>query len=278
MKPIHILLLVLFAVAITTPAVSAATTNITGGASITCKGAWPLVSLGIERFVPVTSAMVYYNWISIGLIVMLGAMASARTTRFIALLIPVIAALLIFLQWFTPASSAHPAQLWGIVVFSALLAVAAYMKGSLHEKFGISGPGSMLFNVVFFIIILQATVGFVNGLDLWQNDTGAVGTTSFSNIDLKTEIETTSTTGGGLNDLIQAGAILLDMAYGVILMFISMGLALIGFSAVLAFIYPWIPATTEGTAFLVLLQIGIYIIYYMAYMRMIYKPVGEGDF
>jgi hypothetical protein len=33
-----------------------------------------------------------------------------------------------------------------------------------------------------------------------------------------------------------------------------------------------------GLAFLGVLQLGIYIIYYMAFMRMVYKPSGEGDF
>jgi len=279
MKALPIFLLVILMIGLIPLPVAAATENVSAGMSVTCKGPYDiLVSLGIENFLPLAQARIYYNWISVALLVMLGAMASSRTTRFISILIPVMAALLMYFGWFTFADPSNPARLFGIIVVGAVLAVAAYMKGSLHERFGIAGPGSMMFNLVFFILLLQATVGFVNSTALWDVDAAPTASTQYSNIDLKTEITAVSGVGGAMTDVTQIGTILTDMAFGCIKMFIAMGLALVAFSVTIGIIYPWIPASEYGIALLLLMQLGIYIIYYMAFMRFVYKPLGEGDF
>jgi len=257
-----------------------ATENVTAGSTVTMKGPFDiLVSLHIEDFLPIAQARLYYNWISVFIIVLIGAFASSRTTRFFGILIPVVAALLVYFGWFTYNDPANPARLMGVIIIGIVLAAAIYMKGSLHERFGIAGPGSMMFNVVFFIIIMQATVGFVNSTDLWGGINAApTGSDQYTNIDLQSEVTTISNTGGALNDLTQMTMILADMALGVLRMFIAMGMALIMFSVVLGVIYPWMVANPMGVSLLVILQLGIYIIYYMAFMRFVYKPVGEGDF
>lgn len=259
---------------------SADTENVSAGISIACKGPYDiLVSLHIEDFLPIAQARLYYNWISVFIIVLIGAFASSRTTRFFGILIPVVAALLVYFGWFTYNDPANPARLMGVIIIGIVLAAAIYMKGSLHERFGIAGPGSLMFNVVFFIIIMQATVGFVNSTELWGGINAApTGSDQYTNIDLKSEITTISNTGGALNDLTQMTMILADMVLGVIRMFLAMGMALVLFSVVLGVIYPWMVANPIGVSLLGVLQLGIYIIYYMALMRFVYKPVGEGDF
>lgn len=278
MKPIYLfgILLLLLLIA----PVSAATTNATSGMTVTCKGAYDiLVSLGIENFIPIAQARIYYNWISVLLLVSVAAMASSRTTRFFGILIPVFAALFIYFGWFTMNDPSRPGQLMGVIIVGVVLAVAVYMKGSLHERFGIAGPGSLMFNIVFYMILLQATVGFVNSTHIW-GDYAASPTPSneYTNIDLKSEVTSISSTGGGLTDVAQMGSVMLDMAFGALKMFISMGIAMAAFTVVLGAMYPWIPANPMGAGLLVIIQVGIYIVYYMAFMRMVYKPVGEGDF
>jgi len=279
MKAFPILLLAVLLVGLVPIPVSAATENVSAVVSVTCKGPYDiLVSLGIENFLPLSQARIYYNWISVAMLVMIGAMASSRTTRFISILIPVMAALFVYFGWFTFADPSNPARLLGIIIVGAVLAVAAYMKGSLHERFGIAGPGSMMFNLVFFIIILQATVGFVNSTALWDVNAAPTASTEYSNIDLKTEITSVSSTGGLLNDISQTTTILTEMAIGCLKMFISMGIALVAFSVTIAIVYPWIASSLYGPALLILLQVGIYAIYYMAFMRIVVKPIGEADF
>jgi hypothetical protein len=279
MKPLPLVLLFVLMLAFI-PVCNAATENVSSGRTVTCKGVTNItVSLGFENVVPMAQARVYYNWISVGLLVMVGAMASSRTTRFVAILVPIFAAMLVFFGWMTAANPKYPEQLWGVIVVTAVLAVAIYMKGSLHEKFGIAGPGSMFFNLVFYIILLQAVVGFVNYTQVWDGINAAPSENNqYTNIDLSAEITDINNTGGLLNEVQQMGNVILDATFGIIKMFIAMGFALCSFYLTMGIIFPWISATTEGAALLLLIQVGIYIIYFMAFMRFIYKPVGEGEF
>ena len=272
-------ILILLVLALLVVPVCAETENLTAGNAVTMKGPFGLlVPLGFENFVPVASVPIYYNWIAFSALMLIGAMASVRTIRFVAFLLPVFAALFIYWGWMTNANPAHPTQLWGMVVVCTLIAAGVYMKGALHEKFGIAGPGSVFFNLVFFIILLEATVGMLNGFELFDFATAPSASNQYTNIDLQTAITSVSGTGGGLNDIVQIGTILTEMAFGVLQMFFAMGAAIVAFSVVVGIIYPWIPAAPQGLAFLVIMQVGIYIIYYMAFMRMVYKPIGEGDF
>lgn len=258
--------------------VSAATENVTAGSSFTCKGPYDiLVSLHIEDFLPIAQARIFYNWISVFAIFLTAAMASQRTTRFLGILVPAAAVLVTYFGWFTMGTVASGTQMWGILVVSVVLAVAVYMKGSLHERFGIAGPGSVMFNIVFYIIILQAVVGFVNSTAIWDINSAPSSSTEYTNIDLQTKITGINENVGIIDILASSANILTELAVGCLQMFVSMGAALVAFSVVLAVIYPWIPASPFGAGLLVLMQLGIYIIYFAAIMRFI-RPSGEGDF
>lgn len=278
MKLIHYLIITAALLLLIAP-VSAATENVSAGMTVTCKGPYDiLVSLGLENVLPLAQARIWYNWISIGLIVMIAAMASSRTTRFVGILIPVMAALTMYFGWFTLNDPANPGKLFGVVVVATVLAVAIYMKDSLHEKFGIAGPGSMMFNIAFYIILLQATVGFVNATAIWDINAAPTTSSEYTNIDLQEEVTNINANVGSSNVLSDAGNLFTEMAFGVIQMFISIAAALIAFAVVLGIIYPWIPASQYGILMLGLIQLGIYIVYFMALMRFIYKPSGEGEF
>lgn len=258
----------------------AAAETIGASNTVTMKGPYDLlVPLGIENFLPIDQARIYYNWISVFLIIVIGVMASSRTTRFLGILVPVVAALCVYFGWFTMNDPAAPeGYLLGVIIIGLVMAVAIYMKGSLHERFGIAGPGSLFFNVVFYIILLQATVGFVNSTHIWGGlNSAPTPTNEYTNIDIAGEIDTINNTGGGLG-IVELGTVLAQLAVGCLQMFLSMGLALAAFSVVLGMIYPWMVQNYMGAGLLTLMQLGIYIVYYMAFMRMVWKPVGEGEF
>lgn len=262
-----------------------ATTNLTAYGAGTSQGPTGiLISLGIETALPnapLSQIYAYYNWISLLVIFMIGAMSTTATKRFFAILVPLMAALMVWFGWLhgTPSITdpTGVVQTWGIIVVCALLGVMIYMKDSLHEKFGIAGPGSLLFNIVFYIIIIQACVGFVNTTAIWEGGS-QVTSNSFSNIDIGQQVTQIGGQGGASNPLLQTGQLLLDMTIGVIKMFITIAEALVGFSVILGMIYPWIPSSAYGPAFLILLQLGIYAVYFMAYMRFIKPTIGEMDF
>lgn len=260
--------------------VSAATENVSAGMSVTGKGPYDiLVSLGIENFVPIAQARLLYNWISILGIVSIAALASSRTTRFFGILVPLFSAMFMYFGWFTMNDPASPGKLWGVVVVASVLAAAVYMKGSLHERFGIAGPGTMLFNVVFFMIILQATVGFVNATSIWNGAQAAVTpTTEYTNIDLKSEMTSVNAGAGAVDTITSTATILLDMAIGCVKMFVAMAMALAAFSVVVGMTYPWIPASLYGAGVLILLQVGIYLMYYMAAIQFFRNSNIGSDF
>lgn len=278
MKAIYLILFVCAVVLLITPA-SATYEVVSAYRDVTYKGPLGiLVSLQFENFIPVSTARIYYNWISVGLITMIAALASARTTRFVGVLLPIFAGLLVYMGWLTNANPSHPEQLWGVIVVTAILAAAIYMKGALHEKFGIAGPGSMLYNIVFYIILLQAVVGFVNSTDLWDYNTAPTASTEYSGFDLGTEVNTLSGTGGASADITELGNFFLTLAFGCLKLFLSIAASLLLFSAVIGVIYPWIPASSYGLGFLVIMQLGIYIVYLTSFIRYASGKAVEGDF
>lgn len=279
MKPIHILLFIAVAAVLLVAPVSATYETVAAYRDVTFKGALGLlVSLQFENFIPIAQARIYYNWISVGLITMIAALASTRTTRFIGVLLPIFAALLCYMGWLTNADPAHPAQLWSVIVITGILAAALYMKGALHEKFGIAGPGSMLYNVVFYIILLQAVVGFVNSTELWEYNTAPTASTEYSGFDLGAEVNSLSGTAGGDLGIAEISNFFLTLAFGCFKLFLSIAASLLLFSGVVGVIYPWIPASEYGMAFLVILQMGIYIVYLTSFIRYASGKAVEGDF
>ena len=99
---------------------------------------------------------------------MLGAMSSKRMTRFFALLIPMFAAMLAFFGWL---HAPNEVATWGVIIMTSIIGVVTYMKGSLRENFGGGGPGNLIVNLVFYLIILQTCVGLVLLQDVWTNPT-----------------------------------------------------------------------------------------------------------
>lgn len=261
-------------------AVSAATENVSAGSSLVCKGPYDiLVSLGIEYILPITQARVFYNWISVIGLTCIAAMASQRTTRFFGILVPVFAALFMYFGWFTMNDPASPEKLWGVVVIATVIAVAVYMKGSLHERFGIAGPGAMVFNVVFYIIILQAVVGFVNSTAIWSGAQAAPSTTSeYTNVELTQKMTDVNENAGAIDTLSADASMLMGLAIGVIKMFVSMAFALAAFTVVIGLLYPWIPSSIYGAGFLVLMQLGIYLMYYIGAMAFFRNSTVGADF
>jgi len=247
------------------------------------------VSLGIENIpgIALDTAIAYYNWISLGLIFLLGAMSSKRMTRFFSILIPVFAALLVYIGWM---HSPNPATTWSIIIVCGLLGVITYMKGSLKENFGGSGAGNLLLNIVFYIIILQVCVGVINATGLWTQggggnilDNTSTDQTYALNADLTKSVPAMSQTGGLYNTVKSAATMASQIIWGCAMMLVSIIESLAVFSVVLLQMYPWITAPdgggTLGVLFLGALQLGIYFVYTMYFITLFgNKPLENTAF
>jgi hypothetical protein len=270
MKPIQLIIIILFGLMLLVPIVSAADeyTEVQRGA--TMKN-YVLVSLGFENIpgVTLTKATSFYNWVSVGFLFLVGSMSSKRMTRFFAMLIPIFAGMFVYLGWL---QSPTPAATIGVIAMCGILGVVVYMKGSLKENFGTGGPGSLVMNIMFYMMILQAVVGLVNVSGVWVHDSNVnSGMTSSSysngiqnapNADLSVSIEAASVGAGkGSTLLDSAGIMLKGLTSGFFTIIEMLAVALGGFSTLLLAIFPWLYQIPLAVQTLALFQIGIYACY-----------------
>jgi PKD repeat protein len=241
------------------------------GATVTGKGPnGVMVDLGLP-------SLNWYRWISVCILFMMGAMASQRTKQFWALLIPVFAALFLWFGWFTGTSSTA-----GIITLCVVLGAIVYMKSSLREKFGVGGPGTMLLNIVIYLLILQACVGFINGLNVWTdagfgNQATAV-VNQWSNIEIS-DISDLQNTGGWLVSAIATAEFFADMLLSAAFVFLNILFSIVTIYPTVQLLFPWMLASPQTIAFLALLQLGIWILYAKFMFDYFAKPsYGTDDF
>jgi hypothetical protein len=165
---------------------------------------------------------------------------------------------------------------YGMLCFSAIIAVAIYMNDSLHMNFGIPGPGSKFLNIVFFMIILQSVVGFVNTSAIWGDNVG-VQTADYSNVDLQAEVTSMSNSGGLLTDALSALTVLADIAISVIKVFISIVVSVFLFGVAILLIFPFLN-TPLVVAFLAVVTVALDYLF-IKYMADVFyfKSMGVND-
>ena len=229
--------------------------------------------------IPVATATNYYNWISMGFLYLIAAVAGSRDTRFFAILIPVFAGLFYYMGWFSAVAGF---DVPGMMVFLAVLAVAYYMKDTLHERSGSGGPGTMIMNITFYLIILSAVVGLVNTSNLWgmggMQMAQAVNN-SYTNVDLTAQVPAITGSGGILASLVSDVMILTTMAFSGLRAFLSIMVSIAFFSVTITQIFPFIKDSPMTTALLVVFQCAIWLLYAKFILDLFYKPSpGTSDF
>jgi hypothetical protein len=284
MKYTNIFLLTIFALILLIPMVSADTQYIEMQRGATMKD-YVTVSLGIENIPGITiqKATSYYNWISVAFLFLIGSMSSKRMTRFFAVLVPIFAGLFVYLGWL---QANNPVQTYGIIIFATMIGIITYMKGSLKENFGGGGPGSLILNIVFYLIILQTCVGLVNMTGVWThgNQTNSIGAGGLGyqqnspNADLSSQVNSSTQSGGFLS--VASGVIgsLTDLVIGVMLMFLQIIMSIACFSYILLTIFPIIGESPLGLFMLAALQIGIWFCYAIFLEQFARGKMGATDF
>jgi len=214
----------------------------------------------------------FYNYISLGFIFLLATSASQKNSAFFALLIPLFAAMFAWWGWLVVPTGS---QLWGIVICMGVLAVALYMKTTQQEKFGIAGPGSPFLNIVFWMVVIQASIGFINASGLFSLNAAATPDT-FQNIALMETIPQIAAAGGWWAT-ITADLYLLGMAaFSALTMLWGVLVAIVNFKALVLSIAPFMSTVPLVDQFLTVITIGIDFIIIIAVWRWLYKPVtGE---
>ena len=208
----------------------------------------------------------YYPWIALFLIFLITSLSSKVNIRFMAILMPVMAAIFWWFGWLSGT------YLSAVIPFCCILGVTYYMKGSLRENFGVGGPGSLLLNILVFMIILQSMIGFVNGLGIFHHTSIATPSNEYTNIGLTT-VQTDCQNFGGINDPLQSSAALASIGYTSIKVAWNMFVSVFYIAGDLAEMFPYVPPAYFGV-----LQLGIWVLYIFFAVKFFGKSGQETDF
>ena len=237
-----------------------------------------LIPLGIE-YIPglsLSQIALYYNWFAIGIIFFLAFISGYRDSRFIAFIMPIWAGVSVFAGWLT---FPNPGTGYALLVFMAVLATINYMQEVRHERFGVAGPGNIIIKLWMFMIILQCVVVFTNNAGIFPADTQpiAAGDNQYTNIDLQSNMNAITNSGGLFAKFMDIVSIAAQIAYSVLIMLANALFSIGLFSVVLVQVYPWILTanTLLGVSFLVVLQFAIWMLYVQFWFTLTYRPGPE---
>lgn len=230
-----------------------------------------MVPLGIENYVPLATALMYYNWIAIMILFIFAGISSRRNMRFLVVLIPIFAAVFGYIGWLN--LGANHTKLWSLIIVTAVLAIMIYMKDTNRESNGSGGPGGTLLNICLFMIFLQAAIGFGNSTEIWENN-AAASTGEYMNVDLTSEVASMNEQGG-FGDSLDA-AVLFNMGMACLKTILAILGSIVMFSAVLYIAYPWLFGVPIVAALVGIVQVMIWILYGFTLFQWIFKPGGDG--
>ena len=241
--------------------VSATTTSNPGGANlVTMKGPLGiLVPIGIEQVAQLTASQIifFYNFISVGILFLMSAVASERNLRHFTFLIPALAAMLVFFGWM---QAPNPALTWSIVVAMGFLAGLLYMKESLRENWGIGGPGTTIMNIAAYLLLFNVVTGVVVGSGLFNQN--VIGTPPEMNgINIQQSVQSMSNSGGWLQQLLSDGSLLLTAGIGAVQNLLNIFMAVAWFPGMVTQCFPVLAGSGMVMSLIYLFTVGEYVLW-----------------
>jgi hypothetical protein len=235
-----------------------------------------LISLGIENVISnLTLITQYYNYFSLFTLLILGLVAGQRDARFVSVLMPIWAGFCMLAGWLRYPDMGIG---FGILVVCTAIAIMTYMQETVHERFGIAGPGNKIIKIFMFLIILQCVVVFVNSAAIFP----AVGTTApsitsgsaqYTNIQLQSQFTQINGVGGLTASVVDIVTTSLQIAVSALFLVIKCLISIAAFAVILSQVFPWImQAGAIGVAFLVVMQFAIWTMYLLFIFTLFYKP------
>jgi hypothetical protein len=261
--------------------------QVAAGTSATLLGAGGyLIDLGIENVPGVTTAQAkfYYNIISIALVMWLAWVADEPSSAQFCVIGVGIAAFCAYARWFT---TPNPGGEWGLIVMCALLAVLLYMTEKKRFLYGINGAGDPLVQIVVFLLILQSTIGLINGAGIFSAGTTVAtpsdcvnGSTTYTSCTINgnvalSNIQQSSGTQNIIGQVFSALTTIASMGWNLLVMIIQLLISVACFSYVLYSTYPWILDSPQAVLLVGIFQVAIWIIYILAIFRYLWKPMPQ---
>jgi hypothetical protein len=245
-----------------------------------------LIDLGIQNVPGVTAAQAafYYNIISFALIIWIAWVADEPSSAQFCVIAVGIAAFTAWAKWFT---TPNPVGQWGLIIMCALIAVILYMTEKKRFLYGINGAGDPLINILVFILLMQSTIGLINGAGIFEAGATvatpsecANGSVTYENCAINgnlmlTNIQTTSGTDNILGQFFDPLLTIVTMGWNLLVLIVQLLVSVACFSVVLLQTYPWIKDSAEAMLFVGLLQVGIWLIYMLVLFRYVFKPMPQ---
>jgi hypothetical protein len=198
--------------------------------------------------------------IALSFIFLLASIWSEENVRFGYVLVPLMAA---FFWW---AGFLPFAYLTTVIPLLIFMGVISFMRAQLKVKWGFYGTGGgILYKLVFFLIMVQLAIGYVNGLGLFTTNIAAAPQNQYTTYNITTANSTFAPVSSGLDiaDAISNGAKMMWMMFSVLWSMLSS----------VFLIYPTLVNTFGIPASLsLILQAGIYVIYGLELVNMVFKP------
>jgi len=231
-----------------------------------------LIDLHIQDFFPVDQAIMYYNYIGIFIILMWAAFAGQTNESRYTFTTPFIAALLVFIGWLRAPDAV---SYWGTIVLCLLLGAFMYINDMNHEKSGLPGPGEKLLTVAFMIMCFTASMGFVLSSQIIPSAVPigasqnvmcnkAYQCDAAGNVALDVSVNTVSSSGGLGQNVISAVAALPAIFVSLLMMAITIVASVLFFGVVLMAAYPALAQSPQAVAFLLVMNVVIWAIYFVA--------------
>jgi hypothetical protein len=198
--------------------------------------------------------------ISLCFLFLLSSIWSEENARFGYILVPLMAA---FFWW---AGFLPYAYLTTVIPLIVFMGVIAFMRSQLKYKWGVFGTsGGLIYKVVFYLIMIQMAIGYINGIGLFGGNLAATPSNEYTTYNLSTANSTFGASSYGLNaiDTVTTGLQFVWTMFGILWSMI----------ACVFVIYP-ILVNTFGIpeSLSLVIQCGIYILYALELINMVYKP------
>jgi hypothetical protein len=255
-----------------------ANTNVTFSQGLTFTTKYGLrVPFGIENIMPPAWAFLIYNGISLGLLFFIGGYASLRSTRFSIFCIDAFAAIFWWFGWMSFYQPASDTVNWwsplSLIILAGVMGGAIYLKEANRERYGTGGTGLTLINALYYFILLQTVIGFVNVSGIWNvNSAVTPSAYQYNNVNLGAQVSSNANTGGFMGGLISTvmGLGLLAIQAGQMILTVIQGI--VGYDIILFAAFPWITLSPIAMAFVWIFRVVILLLDGWFIFLIFFKP------
>jgi|WetSurMetagenome_2_1015567.scaffolds.fasta_scaffold10462_2 hypothetical protein len=198
--------------------------------------------------------------VAMSFLFLLASIWSEDNVRFGYVLVPFMAG---FFWW---AGFLPFAYLTTVIPLMVFMGIISYLRSQLKYKWGVfGGGGGILYKLVFFLIMIQLAIGYVNGLGVFAGNAAITPANEYTTYNLSSANSSFGVNSYGMNaaDAVSNGFMLAWSMFGVLWSMI----------AAVFLIYPLLVSVFHIPPDLsLLIQAGIYILYALELVNLLYKP------